>query len=108
MTATSHLRSFQALELAIRTGSLRAAADALAITPAAVGQRVKALEDFLGIDLLARGRSGLCPPPSMHEALPHLSAAFRELEAAAALLDLQRGQEIHIAATPDFADLWLK
>ena len=108
MTATSHLRSFQALELAIRTGSLRAAADALAITPAAVGQRVKALEDFLGIDLLARGRSGLRPTPSMHEALPHLSAAFRELEAAAALLDLQRGQEIHIAATPDFADLWLK
>src|SRR5580658_4156912 len=108
MTATSHLRSLQALELAIRTGSLRAAADALAITPAAVGQRVKALEDYLGIDLLTRGRSGLRPAPSLHAALPHLSAAFRELEAAATLLDLQRGSEIHIAAVSDFADLWLK
>jgi LysR family glycine cleavage system transcriptional activator len=108
MTATSHLRSLQALELAIRTGSLRAAADALAITPAAVGQRVKALEDYLGIDLLTRGRSGLRPAPSLQAALPHLRAAFRELDAAATLLDLQRGQEIHIAAVSDFADLWLK
>src|SRR5580658_3412497 len=108
MTTTSHLRSFQALELAIRTGSLRAAAEALAITPAAVGQRVKALEDYLGIDLLARARSGLRPAPSLQAALPHLRAAFRELDAAATLLDLQRGQEIHIAAVSDFADLWLK
>ena len=108
MNATSHLRSFQALELAIRTGSLRSAAEALAITPAAVGQRVKALEDYLGIDLLARGRSGLRPTPSLDTALPHLSTAFRELEAAASLLDLQRGQEIRIAAGSDFADLWLK
>jgi LysR family glycine cleavage system transcriptional activator len=40
--------------------------------------------------------------------LPHLEAAFRELEVAAGLLDLQRGHEIHIAAAPDFADLWLR
>jgi LysR family glycine cleavage system transcriptional activator len=106
--APSHLRSFQALELALRTGSLRAAAEALAITPAAVGQRVKALEDYLGVDLLARGRSGLRPAPSLAAAMPHLEAAFRELETAAGLLDMQRGQEIHVAAAPDFADLWLK
>jgi LysR family glycine cleavage system transcriptional activator len=108
MQATSHLRSFQALELALRAGSLRAAAAALAITPAAVGQRVKALEDYLGVDLLVRGRSGLRPTPSLEAALPHLSTAFRELEAAAGLLDLQRGEEIHIAAASDFVELWLK
>jgi LysR family glycine cleavage system transcriptional activator len=108
MTATSHLRSFQALELAVRTGSLRAAAVELAITPAAVGQRVKALEEYLGVDLLTRGRSGLNPTTSLQPALPHLAAAFRELDAAANLLDLQRGQEIHIAAVPDLADLWLR
>lgn len=108
MPATSHLRSLQALELAVRTGSLKAAADLLAITPAAVGQRVKALEDYLGLELLVRGRSGLQPAPSLAGALPHLSAAFRELELASQRLDLQRGHEIHIAAPPDFADLWLK
>ncbi|QUD90173.1 LysR substrate-binding domain-containing protein [Phenylobacterium montanum] len=108
MTATPHLKSLQALELAVRTGSLRAAAGALAITPAAVGQRIKALEDYLGIDLLTRARSGLKPTPALAGALPHLAAAFHELEAVSALLDLQRGQEIHIAAASDFAELWLK
>jgi LysR family transcriptional regulator, glycine cleavage system transcriptional activator len=108
MPATPHLRSLQALELALRTGSLQAAATVLGITPAAVGQRLKALEDYLGVDLLVRGRSGLKATASLAPAVAHLSAAFRELETAAALLDLQRGSEIHIAAASDFADLWLK
>jgi LysR family glycine cleavage system transcriptional activator len=40
--------------------------------------------------------------------LPHLETAFRELKSVTEMLDLQRGQEIHIAAAPDFADLWLQ
>jgi LysR family glycine cleavage system transcriptional activator len=108
MPATPYLRSLQALELALRTGSLQGAAGQLGITPAAVGQRVKALEDWLGVDLLVRGRSGLKATASLSPALPHLAAAFRELEAAALVLDLQRGAEIHIAAVSDFAEQWLR
>ncbi|HEV7157162.1 MAG TPA: LysR family transcriptional regulator [Caulobacteraceae bacterium] len=108
MPATTHLRSFQALEMALRTGSLQGAAGQLGITPAAVGQRVKALEDYLGVDLLVRGRSGLKPTVCLAPALPLLAAAFRELDAAAGLLDLQQGSEIHIAAVSDFVDLWLR
>jgi LysR family transcriptional regulator, glycine cleavage system transcriptional activator len=108
MVAPSHLKSLQALELALRTGSLKDAARILAITPAAVGQRVKALEQYLGADLLVRGRSGLTASPALQAALPHLHSAFRDLELAGAALDLQRRSEIHVAATPDFADLWLK
>jgi hypothetical protein len=37
MALLSHLRSFQALDAALRCGSLKAAADTLGITPAAVG-----------------------------------------------------------------------
>ena len=93
--------------MAIRRGSLRAAADVLAITPAAVGQRIKALEDYLGFQLLWRHRSGLQLPAELQGALPHLVSAFRALEAAVEQLDMQRGHEIQIAAVPDFADLWL-
>ena len=107
MDPPSHLRALQALELALRTGSLTGAAARLAITPAAVGQRVKALEDYLGIDLLVRGRSGLQPTPELSGALVHLHAAFRELALAADLLELQRGQQIRIAAASDIIDLWL-
>ncbi len=107
MVTPSHLRSFQALELALRLGSLKAAADRLGITPAAVGQRIKALEDFLALELLVRGRRGLQPSASLAAALPGLSIAFRELDTVVDMLDMQRGHEIHIAATLDFADLWL-
>lgn len=108
MDGPTHLRSLQALELALRTGSLKGAAERLAITPAAAGQRVKALEDYLGIELLVRGRSGLQATPALASALPHLETAFRELKSVTEMLDLQRGQEIQIAAAPDFADLWLQ
>ena len=107
MVAPSHLRSFQALELALRLGSLKAAADELSITPAAVGQRIKALEDFLGMELLVRGRTGLQPAPALAEARSALTRAFRELDSVVDLLDMQRGHEIHIAATLDFAERWL-
>lgn len=107
MVAASHLRSFQALELALRFGSLKAAADHLGITPAAVGQRIKVLEEFIGMELLVRGRSGLMPSPALSAALPSLSRAFLELDSVVDALDMQRGHEIHIAATLDLAELWL-
>ena len=106
--AVSHLRSFQALELALRMGSLQAAAEALWVTPAAVGQRIKLLEDYLGVDLLVRGRSGLKPTPELAGALSHLRTAFEELDAAASVLNLQRSDQIQVAATSDFVDLWLR
>jgi LysR family glycine cleavage system transcriptional activator len=106
--AVSHLKSLQALEAAIRLGSLKKAAAELVITPAAVGQRVKALESYLGIDLLVRGRSGLRATPELASALGPLSTAFKELSQVADLLNLQRRDEIHIVAPSDFADLWLK
>ncbi|MDX3899239.1 MAG: LysR substrate-binding domain-containing protein [Sphingobium sp.] len=108
MVAPSHLKSLQALEIAVRTGSFAAAAEELGITPAAVGQRVKVLEEYLGIALLVRGRAGIRPTQEALAALPQLHAAFQALEGAAAALDLQSAQEIHIAVVPDFADLWLK
>jgi len=108
MATPSHLRALQALELTIRKGSLKAAADALAITPAALGQRIKTLEDYLGFDLLVRGRSGIRPTRELEAAMAHLGAAFRELETATQILDFQRVHEIHIVADTDWAELWLK
>jgi LysR family glycine cleavage system transcriptional activator len=108
MTVPSHLKSLQALELAARTGSFAAAADILAITPAAGGQRVKVLEDYLGIALLERGRAGIRPTDELLRALPDLREGFAALEAASAALDLERAREIHIATATDFADLWLR
>lgn len=94
--------------MAIREGSLKTAADRLGITPAAVGQRIRAIENFLGTDLLLRGRSGLKPTSALEQALPDLRQAFAALERVTDTLDFQRVSEIHIVADPDWAELWLK
>lgn len=107
MTAASHLKSLQALEMAIRVGSLTVAADRLGITPAAVGQRIRSLEDYLGRDLLLRGRSGLMPTADLDRALTDLKVAFAALDRVTESLDFQRVAEIHIVADPDWSELWL-
>ncbi|MEZ5779405.1 MAG: LysR substrate-binding domain-containing protein [Paracoccaceae bacterium] len=107
MAVVTHLKSLQALELAIRTGSLKGAADHLGITPAAIGQRIRALEEYLGNDLLLRGRSGLKPTRELETALRDLRHAFAALERVIETLDFQRVSEIHIVADPDWAELWL-
>jgi len=107
MGVPSHLKSLQALEIAARTGSFVAAAEVLAITPAAVGQRVKALEDYLGVELIVRGRAGIHPTAAAAQAIAHLSRGFAAIADASEMLDLQRPQDLHIAACPDFAELWL-
>ncbi|MES2914995.1 MAG: LysR family transcriptional regulator [Pseudomonadota bacterium] len=107
MRSVTHLKSLQALDLAIRAGSLKAAAEMLGITPAAIGQRIRALEDYLGADLLLRGRSGLTPTPELTSVLDDLRQAFDALERVTGALDFQRTSEIHIVADPDWAELWL-
>ncbi|WP_336921644.1 ArgP/LysG family DNA-binding transcriptional regulator [Aquipuribacter sp. SD81] len=56
----THLRSFAA---AVGTGSLEAAAEALHVTPSAMSQRLRALENAVGQVLLVRSRP-LRPTPS--------------------------------------------
>jgi LysR family glycine cleavage system transcriptional activator len=94
--------------MAIREGSLNRAADRLGITPAAVGQRIRVLEDFLGTDLLLRGRSGLTPTPELQTTLADLRLAFDSLERVTQSLDFQRVSEIHIVADQDWTELWLQ
>ena len=108
MAVVTHMRALQALELAIRKGSLKDAAAELSITAAALGQRIRALEDYLGFDLLVRGRSGIRPTRELEGALAHLGAAFRELETVTDILDFQRVNEVHVTADLDWAELWLK
>lgn len=105
--ATTHLRALQALEMAIRKGSLNEAAAELSITPAALGQRIRAMEDFLDVDLIVRGRKGTRPTPELEDVLADLQTAFSCLERVTEGLNFQKASAIHIVADLDFAELWL-
>lgn len=107
MSGTTHLKSLQALDAALQEGSLQGAARKLGITPAAVGQRIRSLEEYLGTDLLVRGRSGLQPTAALAPALGDLRDGFAALDRTAHKLEFQRSFEIHLVADPDWCDLWL-
>ena len=58
MTLPMHLNALRAFEASARHQSFAAAAAELNVTPAAVGQLVRTLEDWLGFPLFHRATSG--------------------------------------------------
>jgi LysR family transcriptional regulator, glycine cleavage system transcriptional activator len=71
------LRTFHAV---VRHGSLRAAADELLVTPQAVGQQVRLLEDALGIALVRRDGRAIRLTDAALTLSHYVSAGFAEFE----------------------------
>jgi len=67
-----HLNGLKALEATLRTGSFRIAAKELGVTTAAVGQRIRTLENYLSCQLFIRTHSGV-------QATDHANAVGRKL-----------------------------
>jgi DNA-binding transcriptional LysR family regulator len=84
------LESLGCFEAAAQLGSFRAAARAVALTPAALGQRIKQLEDQLGARLFERTTRSITLTPAGLALRPRARAA---LEAAAACGRAVRGEE---------------
>lgn len=108
MVGVTHLNGLRALEVTLRCGSFKAAAVELGVTPAAVGQQVRALEDYLGTQLLIRRTKGIEPTRAAQEAMRKLTIGFEALGEAYTLL-ARRGQERQLSLTvpPSFAQMWL-
>src|SRR5262245_37193243 len=89
MSAPEHLNALRAFEAAARHESFSAAAAELHVTPAAVGQLVRSLEESLGTSLFHRGTSGrtrLVLTDVARRALPDIRAAFDRLSVGVARL----------------------
>ncbi len=84
------LNALRVFDAAARTLSFTRAADELAVTPAAVGQQIRALEETLGVILFRRTAKGLELTPEAIRALPHLRAGFSAFEETVSAL--QEGQ----------------
>lgn len=83
MRTLNRLKWLQAFEATARHGSFTGAANELGVTPAAVGQLVRALEDWVGHPLLNRSRSGNERLTLIHEAqeaLDDISLGLDKLE----------------------------
>lgn len=103
------LNGLRVLDAAARHLSFTRAADELAVTPAAVGQQIRALEDMLGVVLFRRTPKGLELTPETEAGLEALRAGFLEFEEA--VRAMQAGQSSHaltIAAPRDVTAKWLQ
>lgn len=103
------LNGLRVLDAAARHLSFTRAADELAVTPAAVGQQIRALEDMLGVVLFRRTPKGLELTPETEQALPALRDGFLMFEEAVRAMQAgQASAALTIAAPRDITEQWLQ
>jgi LysR family glycine cleavage system transcriptional activator len=100
MKTPVYLNALRAFEASARHQSFSAAAAELNVTPAAVGQLVRTLEEWLGAPLFHRaagGRARLVPSEAAERALPDIRAGFERLSLGLERLGrlAQRGADGH-------------
>ncbi len=102
------LNGLRVFDAAARHLSFTRAADELAVTPAAVGQQIRALEDTLGVVLFRRTAKGLELTPEGEAGLDSLRAGFLQFEEAVRATQAgQSSKTLTIAAPRDFTAKWL-
>ncbi|MCR8548092.1 LysR family transcriptional regulator [Salipiger sp. P9] len=101
------LTALRAFEAAARLGGFARAAEELAVSPGAVSQHIRTLEDWAGVTLFIRNAQGVRLTAAGARVLPLVSEAFDGLGQAAQTLRAAAGDVLSIAALPSFAQLWL-
>ena len=97
-----------AFEAAARHLSFARAADELNVTPAAISQQIRSLEEQLGVQLFRRHARGLSLTPTAEAGLPHLREGFAKItEGLSRLRDRSSRSSLNVWMAPSFAAKWL-
>lgn len=103
------LNALRAFEAAARLGGFAAAAQELNVTPGAVAQQIRKLEEWLGVELFRRTAQGVHLPEQGRRIARQIAQALDDLAGAArALRQLAGPRPLHLAASPAVAQLWLR
>lgn len=102
------LNGLRVLDAAARHLSFTRAADELAVTPAAVGQQIRALEDLLGVVLFRRTPKGLELTAEAEAGLDAIREGFLRFEEGVQAIQAGQSSHVHTIACPrDFFAAWL-
>jgi LysR family glycine cleavage system transcriptional activator len=102
------LTTLRAFEAASRHGSFARAAAELSITPAAVSQQVRHLEEHLGVRLFARRARGVEPTAAGAGYARTIATLFDQLAIATeGTRRTEQAGRLTLATTPSFAARWL-
>src|SRR5262245_50691136 len=104
----AHLNALQAFEATARLGTFVAAAAEMGVTPAAVGQQVRLLEEYFATALFERPGKKLALSHAGRAVLPDIRDAFDRLaQATDRLRNSRRAPLVTITLPPSFASKWL-
>lgn len=102
------LNALRVYDAAARHLSFTRAADELAVTPAAVGQQIRALEDHLGVVLFRRTSKGLELTPEGEAGLDALREGFLRFEESVDAMQAGQASDRYTIAVPrEFYAEWL-
>ncbi len=102
------LNALKAFEAVARLSSVSSAAKALGVTPGAVSQQIRLLEDHAGAPLLRRDAGGMGLTELGERLVPVLRDAFDHLTQAADIIyGPSQRQSLAISVPPSFAVRWL-
>ena len=102
------LTALKVFEATARHGSFSKAAEELHVTPGAVSQQIKTLEDLLGVRLFHRLHRRLELTEAARAGLDSLAEGFARLGEAVTLIRAGGGErELRIWTPPSFAARWL-
>lgn len=102
------LNSLRVFEAAARHLSFTRAAEELHVTPGAVSQQIKALEDFIGAPVFRRHKRSLLLTDEAQAGLPVLREGFDKLAEAARLISARVDSgKLTVSVAPSLAAKWL-
>lgn len=101
------LSILRAFEAAGRTGSFRAAAAELGLTPSAVSHAVRKLEQTLGAILFLRDGRAVHLSPEGEALMRHVGRAFEDLRRGLEMVSTRGPQLLRLHSAPSFATQWL-
>lgn len=103
-----HLNALRAFEAAARQLSFAAAASELNVTPSAISQQIRTLEDYLEAPLFVRSKVGIALTPQARDALPAIREGLDRLTAGFEKLRYARHDRlVTLTSPPSFAAQWL-
>lgn len=106
MRANTPLKAIACFDAVMQTGSALLAARQLFVTPGAVGQQIRKLEEWLGTPLFVRSVRKLQPTEEAFRYWEQIKPALQQIDEANAALQGKGTTVVRLSMPPAFANTW--
>ncbi|UQV47794.1 LysR family transcriptional regulator [Janthinobacterium lividum] len=106
MRSDTPLKAIACFDAVMQTGSAVLAAQQLFVTPGAVGQQIRKLEEWLGLSLFVRNVRKLQPTEEALRYWEQVRPALQQLDEANASVQGRESSQVRLSLPPAFANTW--